>query len=91
MAPAEAAKPRIETTGLTSWYAEVPAVKNATVQFAPNQVRFVFRAQRRRFNFDYHPILYRLGVRHFNQTSLPLTKYDSLFHNACTLQSSIHE
>ena len=38
MAPAEAAKPRIETTGLTSWYAEVAAVKNASVQFAPNQV-----------------------------------------------------
>ena len=38
MAPAEAAKPRIETAGLTSWYAEVAAVKNATVQFAPNQV-----------------------------------------------------
>ena len=38
MAPAEAAKPRIETAGLTSWYAEVPAVKNASVKFAPNQV-----------------------------------------------------
>ena len=38
MAPAEAAKARIETTGLTSWYAEVAAVKNASVKFAPNQV-----------------------------------------------------
>jgi phosphate transport system ATP-binding protein len=38
MAPAEAAKPRIETAGLTSWYAEVAAVKNASVKFAPNQV-----------------------------------------------------
>jgi len=38
MAPAEAAKPRIETAGLTSLYAEVAAVKNASVKFAPNQV-----------------------------------------------------
>lgn len=38
MAPAEAAKPRIETAGLTSWYGEVAAVKDASVRFAPNQV-----------------------------------------------------
>jgi phosphate transport system ATP-binding protein len=38
MAPAEAAKPRIETAGLSSWYGEVAAVKDASVRFASNQV-----------------------------------------------------
>jgi phosphate transport system ATP-binding protein len=38
MAPAEEARPRIETTGMTSWYGEVAAVRDASVRFAPNQV-----------------------------------------------------
>ncbi len=38
MALAEAEQARIQTAGLTSWYGEVAAVKNASVGFASNQV-----------------------------------------------------
>ena len=38
MAPAEPARPRVETQGLTAFYGAVAAVKNASLAFAPNQV-----------------------------------------------------
>ena len=38
MLPASAVQPRIETSGLTAYYGAVPALRNVSVGFAPNQV-----------------------------------------------------
>jgi len=38
MPPASAVHPRIETSGLTAYYGETPALRNVSVGFAPNQV-----------------------------------------------------